>query len=450
MHLLAAIIGYVCFVLRGILVALVDFYIMCVRVGFVWRRRCDRQPSMGRRDLVMQLAPQSPRHSRLSSADMILALNEPFLDRALWMGLDFGRAQPTAIVTGVSYGGIGFYVALNLILCGFNVHGVCRTLQSVRCAERKMQFAVERQCKLHKGWVGKTGRLIAHVCDMSDTVAVSNLCTVLLRDANIRVVVCGAGCMATPPRLSPQRLEEQFAAQHLGHGLLMLRLLQHRIQQLKVCTSARPRWRFVVVSCAFPRVTDPTQEDMFHSYEDDEEAEFCSTFNRYDGWSRAEMCRLLFALALSRYVERDRRLAPFCTVNVLHPGPTRSRMIANSRLPLAGVLDSSIGALLRLSPAITALYVTDLCLSKRLDDTNGHFFRMGDDQAASFTALQKNAEARVGFWVNSLFFTGIPAPAISMSTSKQNALWRFTLSYLTSHALLDAKIFRQYGDDKLS
>ncbi|RNF20415.1 retinol dehydrogenase 14 [Trypanosoma conorhini] len=449
MHLLAATVGYLCFLLRGTLAALVDFYIMCVRVGCVWKRRCDRQPSMERRDLVMQLAPQSPQHSRLSSSDMILALNESFLDRALWMGLGSGREQPTAIVTGVSYGGIGFYVALNLVLCGFNVHGVCRTLKSVRHAGRMMQFAVERQCRLHKEWVGKTGRLVTHVCDMSDTVAVSNLCSVLVRDANIRVVVCAAGCMATPPRLSPQRLEEQFATQHLGHSLLMLRLLQHRIQQLNLYTSAQPHWRFVVVSCAFPWGTDPTQGDMFYTYGDDEEAEFCSKFNRYDGWSRAERCRLLFALALSRYVEQDRRLAPFCTVNALHPGPTRSRLLTNSRLPLAGFLDSGIGALLRLSPAITALYVTDVCLSKRLDATNGHFFRMGDDQTAAFAALQKAAEARAGFWANAPFFTGMPAPAASMSTCKQNAVWRFTLSYLASHALLDAKIFRQYGDAKL-
>ncbi|ESS65179.1 hypothetical protein TCDM_06517 [Trypanosoma cruzi Dm28c] len=440
MHILAEIIGYVNFLLHGILVSLVDFYIMFIHFGLVWKRRRDRHPSMERRDLVMQLAPQSPQHSRLSSSDMILSLNESFLDRALWKGLNASWDQPTAIVTGVSYGSIGFYVALNLILCGFNVHGVCRTFKSVSHAERMMQFAVERQCRLHKEWAGKTGRLISHVCDMSDTVAVSNLCAVLLRDMNIRLVVCAAGYMATPPRLSPQRLEEQFATQHVGHSLLMLRLLQHRIQHMQFYTSVRPNWRFVVVSCAFPGGTDPTQGNMFDTY-DKGDADFCSTFNRYDGWSRAEMCKLLFAFALSRYVEHDIRLAPFCTVNVLHPGPTRSRAIANSRLPLAGILDNDILALLRLSPVISALYVTDTCLSKRLDSTNGHFFRMGDDQTVFSATLRKDAGAIASLWVNSPFFTGTPLPAVSMSTCKQDAVWRFTLSYLTSHALLEAKIF---------
>ncbi|RNC39623.1 retinol dehydrogenase 14, partial [Trypanosoma cruzi] len=285
-----------------------------------------------------------------------------------------------------------------------------------------------------------TGRLISHVCDMSDTVAVSNLCAVLLRDMNIRLVVCAAGYMATPPRLSPQRLEEQFATQHVGHSLLMLRLLQHRIQHMKFYTSVRPNWRFVVVSCAFPGGTDPTQGNMFDTY-DKGDADFRSTFNRYDGWSRAEMCKLLFAFALSRYVEHDIRLAPFCTVNVLHPGPTRSRAIANSRLPLAGILDNDILALLRLSPVISALYVTDTCLSKRLDNTNGHFFRMGDDQTVFSATRRKDAGTIASLWINSPFFTGTPLPAVSMSTCKQDAVWRFTLSYLTSHALLEAKIF---------
>ncbi|KEG13949.1 retinol dehydrogenase 14 [Trypanosoma grayi] len=439
MHIVVEIIGYVSFILRALIICIVDLYIMYFRVGLVWRRRRSRPTSMERRDLVMQLAPQSPTHSRLSSSDMILVLNESFLDRALWKGLCASGAQPSAVVTGVSYGGIGFYTALNLILCGFNVHGVTRSQKSVNQAERMMQIAVERQSRLHKEWMGKTGRLIPHQCDMSDTAAVSNLCTILSRDPDLRVVVGTAGTAAAPPRLSPQRLEQHVATHHVGHSLLMLRLLQYRLQQRNIPSSLWPHWRFVVVVSPHAGTSNLKVESIFDSHDDEEV--FRSTFDRYSGYSHAEMCKLLFAFSLSRFLERENRLASLCTVNVVDPGPARSHVIANSQLPLSSILDSNIAAIFRLSPVISALYVTDLCLSKRVDDVNGHYFRMGEDQTAVFAALQKDMEARAGIWVNSPLFRGTPGPVVSLSTRMQDAVWRFTLSYFTSHALLEAKAF---------
>ncbi|ORC90279.1 retinol dehydrogenase 14 [Trypanosoma theileri] len=439
MQILREIFEYVYFIIRNILVALVDLYIMYARVGLVWRRRRHRPASMERLDLVMQLAPQSPVHSRISASDMILVLNESFLDRSLWKGLNTSGAQPSAIVTGVSYGGIGFYTALNLILCGFTVHGICRTLKSMDRTVHMIQRAVERQVKLHKEWVGKIGRLISHVCDLSDTIAVSNLCSALLRDPNIRVLVCNAGTCATPPHLSSQRLEQQFATRHVGHSLLMLRLLQGRMQERNLPLSLWPYWRFVVVSCASTEAIDPTVENVFMTHDD--ESYFKATTNKYSSCGRAEMCRLLFALALSRFIQNNNRLADFCTVNIIHPGPARSRVIPNSHLPFSALLDSEAAALLRISPVVSALYVTDLCLNKRVEDTNGHYFRMGEDETTGFADLQKSGGARLGRWVNSPLFRGMPQPALSLSTRKQDELWRLTLSYLISHGLLEAKVF---------
>ncbi|EPY21284.1 hypothetical protein STCU_08616 [Strigomonas culicis] len=407
---------------------------MYMRVGVVWRRNRCRPPSMERQDLVMQLAPQSPYHSKVSVTDMHLHLNASFIDRQLWKSLSNNNALPSAVVTGVSYGGIGFYTALHLLLSGVNVHGVVRSDTQLRQVAHMMQVAVDRQCVLHKEWMGKIGRIMLHLCDLSDTAAVSRLADTILTDPNLRIVVCSAGPMCTPVGLSPQGLEEQFATHYVGHSLLLLRLLAHR-RASNVPVRTLPPWRIVLLSSGTAATAAPNDFTTFHQWPDAAQA---ATFSSpFSGYNNAKMCELLFGLALSRVVRTERRLAT-CTVCMLHPGPTRSRALANSGLPLQKWLHGEAAALLCVSPVIAALFVVDLALSKRHEQANGHFFRMGEDQTVYHQKMIHHPETRKGFFRNSTLFPGIPGPEVALSIGNQNWLWRATIRYFVENKLIDA------------
>ncbi|KAK7200276.1 short chain dehydrogenase [Novymonas esmeraldas] len=430
------------FILRGTLIALADQYIMYIRVGRVWLAKRNQAPSLVRGDLVLQLAATSPHHSRVDEKTVFLQLNHDFIDRRLWAGLNEIGVGPSAIVTGISYGGIGFYTALGLLLGGVNVHGVARTSRQAERARYLLMSAVDRQLMLHKEWSGRVGRVLVHTCDLSDTAAVCNFGNAVAADAALRIIVCNAGPMCTPPRLSHQRLEEQFATHHVGHSLLLLRLLQGRLQSLRlhsIAVARPPPWRIVVLASAAAATASPSAASTFREW--GSQAELERHFSRFAGYGNAKMSELLFTLALARFVERHSLLASTCTVNVLHPGPIRSRVIPNSQLPLQWLLDGEAAALLRMTPVVAALYVTDVALSRRYTHTNGHFLRMGDDQTLRYGAQLSNAALRTGFFTNSSLFPGIPGPAVSLSRGKQQWMWESTRQYLSAKGLIDYDTF---------
>lgn len=436
--------GFFLFMLRGTLIAIADFWVMHVRTGRVWLGKRNQASSLVRGDLVMQLAASSPHHSTANEKNIFLQLNHTFIDRRLWMGLNEVGTGPSAIVTGVSYGGIGFYTTLNLLLSGVNVHGVARTARQAERARQLLSSAVDRQMMLHKEWSGRVGRFLVHVCDMSDTTAVVNFSNVVAMDSALRIVVCNAGPMCSPPQLTRQGLEEQFATHHVGHSLLMLRLLQARLTHLRACSMAvsaavAPPLRIVVLASAAAATSNPNAQTTFHEW--DSVAELEMHFSRFDGYGNAKMCELLFAFALARFVQQQRLLSSSCTVNVLHPGPIRSRVIPNSQLPLQWLLDGEAAALFRMTPVIASMYVTDLALSERYERVSGHFFRMGEDQTLYYRDLVHEARHRTGFFTNSTLFPGIPGPEVSLSLEKQQWMWTTTMSYFAAKDLVDTRVF---------
>ncbi|KAG5499078.1 hypothetical protein GH5_03780 [Leishmania sp. Ghana 2012 LV757] len=432
---------FLLFLLRCTLIVIADYYVMYFHTGLVWLGKRNQAPSLRRGDLVMQLAASSPHHSSANEKTIFLQLNYSFIDRRLWTGLNEAGAGPSAIVTGVSHGGIGFYTALNLLLSGVNVHGVARNGRQAERARYLLASAVDRQLMLHKEWSGRVGRLLVHACDMSDTAAVYDFSDAVAADSALRIIICNAGSMCTPPRLSPQHLEEQFATHHVGHSLLMLRLLQSRLQSSRSHSMAMaplPPWRIVVLTSAAAATANPTAASTFREWGSEEE--LARHFSRFNGYGNAKMSALLFALSLARFVEQQRILAATCTVNVLHPGPIRSRIMSNSQLPLQWLLDGPVAALIRMTPVIASMYVVDLALSRRHERTNGHFFRMGQDQTIYYGDKAHDPVQRAGF-KNSTLFPGIPGPAVSLSVAKQDWMWASTVDYLAAQELIDFRLF---------
>ncbi|KAG8347811.1 hypothetical protein TRVL_01358 [Trypanosoma vivax] len=429
----------VIFYLYQIIVAFVDVYILHFRVGAVWRRGRNRVPSMERGDLVLQLSPQCPLHKPISGANIILSLNESFLQRSLWNGLRANGSQPSAVITSVLPETVGFYTSLNLMLCGFNVHGIGSSPKWISRVERAILEAVERQRRLHKEWVGRTGRFIAHVCDMSNLVSVSNLCTALLRDTNIRVIICNAEAKESLEASSSHDLDGQFTVRYVSQSLLLLRLLQHRLVEAKVLSSPCPHWRIVVVTCSSAGMADSLVERMFNCSH--EEPAAGSGLHSFRARSNAEMSRLLFGFALSKFVASEPRLAPFCSVNIVQSDMLSEMVNLNADLSHQSSFLRRVFSLFSLSPVVAALHVTDVCLGKRVENMNGHYFRMGEDVTAISEQMQEDAKARMGCLANSPLFNGVPKPAISLSREKQKNVWICTLSHLVSRTFLKAKVF---------
>ncbi len=121
-------------------------------------------------------------------------------------GLDL--AGRTALVTGAT-SGIGFETARVLALRGAHVLVTGRTLDKARAACGEIQ-----------------GRATPLVCELEDFDAVAE-CAARVNQLGVPLdmLICNAGIMA-PPKLELVRgLERQFVVNHLGHFLLVHRLL---------------------------------------------------------------------------------------------------------------------------------------------------------------------------------------------------------------------------------
>ena len=145
-------------------------------------------------------------------------------------GLDL--AGRTALVTGAT-SGIGLETARVLALRGAHVLVTGRTLEKAQAACARLP-----------------GRATPLGCELADFDAVAECAgRVRQRGVPLDVLVCNAGLMA-PPRLELVRgLEKQFAVNHLGHFLLVNRLLD--------AVRAAPAGRIVMVSSSAHRWAPP-------------------------------------------------------------------------------------------------------------------------------------------------------------------------------------------------
>lgn len=121
--------------------------------------------------------------------------------------------------------------------------------------------------------------------------------TIAERWPAIDIIVANAGIMACPLRRNRDGIELQFATNHLGHFLLVCRL----VPALRRAGSAR----VVVVSSAGHQASPVRFEDWNFEHSD---------YDQWVAYGQAKSANVLFA------VELNRRLAPQVTANAVHPG----------------------------------------------------------------------------------------------------------------------------------
>ena len=186
----------------------------------------------------------------------------------------------TALVTGCN-SGIGYETMRVLALRGAHVLGTARTDQKARDACASV--------------AGATTPLVLELSDFDSVVGCAN--QVRAMDTPLDMLICNAGVLFRDLR-QLNGLEMHFVVNHLGHFLLVHRLLDQ--------LAAAPQGRVVVVGSMAHRSTPPggIQFDDLSGA----------------GWERSayghsKLANGLFALELARRLEGTR-----ATANVLHPG----------------------------------------------------------------------------------------------------------------------------------
>lgn len=190
-----------------------------------------------------------------------------------------------ALVTGAT-SGLGFETARVLSLRGAEVLVAGRSLPKAEAACREL---------------GRGTQPLALELEQGESI-VAAAQSVLALDRPLDILVCNAGIMALPELEQVGGIEKQFAVNHLGHFLLVNRLLS--------AVQAAEQGRVVIVSSLGYRWAPEAGIEF-----DNLSGERDYDPNRMYGQSK--LANALFSLELAR---RFRDAASPATANALHPG----------------------------------------------------------------------------------------------------------------------------------
>jgi NAD(P)-dependent dehydrogenase (short-subunit alcohol dehydrogenase family) len=231
----------------------------------------------------------------------------------------------TALVTGVSVGGLGYFTALELaragtrvVLAGRNPDKVSETEQAIH--DELPDAPLERL-----------------VIDLADLSSVHSAAADAQAFGPLDLLVNNAGIMATPYRRTVDGLESQLATNHFGPFLLTGLLLPQLTDDARVVTVSSQMHRVA----HRPPLADPRARPRLYL--------------RWIAYSQTKLANLLFTFEL------DRRLrAAGSSVEALaaHPGYAGTHLVANGRFGrssggLASVFDKTNQAIGQ-SPAVGA------------------------------------------------------------------------------------------------
>ena len=243
-------------------------------------------------------------------------------------GLDL--TGKTALVTGCN-SGIGYETMRVLALRGAHVIGTGRTLERAQDACDSV--------------VGRTTPAVLELSDFSSVIACAE--SVRAMDSPIDMLICNAGMLLRELQ-QVNGLEIQFVVNHLGHFILVNRLLDQVL--------AAPQGRVVVVS------------SIAHSNAPDGGIQFDNLSG--EGWAReayghSKLANGLFSLELAARLQGTE-----ATSNSLHPGVIRETNIARNLPAAMGSVRSMPGKTIPQGAATTCYVATN----PELADVTGLYF----------------------------------------------------------------------------
>ena len=289
----------------------------------------------------------------------------------------------TALVTGVTVGGIGFHVALELARAGARVVLAGRTPDKLTETERAVLEQVPG---------ASLGRCAV---DLASLASVREAASAVQEPLDL--LVNNAGVMAPPYRRTVDGFESQLATNHLGPFLLTGLLLPR----------LRDGGRVVAVSsnghrmARRPPLGDPTRKP--------------SPYLRWVVYGQSKLANLLFTFELDR---RLRAASREVSALAAHPGYAGTHLVANGRFGrTSGGLASVYDAVMRATgqpPATAALPVLMAATAELPGSTyvgpSGLGEWYGAPQVVGCSALARDPAAARRLWALSEDATGITYP----------------------------------------
>ena len=270
---------------------------------------------------------------------------------------DIDLSGQTILVTGCN-SGLGFETMRVLTRRGAKVLGAARTREKAELAASSVE-----------------GEIIPLACELSDPDSVAACAKeVLAMDLPIDVLICNAGIMALPKLEQKYGLEMQFLTNHMGHFVLVNRLLE-RVREA-------PAGRVVMVS-SLGHYTSVPGGINFDNLSGER------SYTPFTFYGQSKLCNLLMSNELSKRL-RDSN----ATSNAIHPGIIMTplmRNIGNLRATLSGIVSWPVSRSVERGAA-TQCYVAT---SPTIAGVSGHYFADCNPARMSFHARNPELAARL-------------------------------------------------------
>ena len=251
-------------------------------------------------------------------------------------GLDL--TSLTAVVTGAN-SGIGHETMRVLALRGAHVIGTGRTMEKARTACDSVE--------------GHTTPVMLELTDFDSVVT----CVEQIQELGVPIdmLICNAGIMALPELELVYGLEKQFVVNHLGHFILVNRLIDQVI--------AAPQGRVVVVASGASTRRAPAEGVRFDNLAGQID------YDPNEAYGVSKLSNVLFCRELAR-----RLRGTGATSNVVHPGVIMTNL--GRHLPAWQLFVArTIGTLFMKSIEQGAATTCYVATNPALADVSGYFFR---------------------------------------------------------------------------
>ncbi len=243
-----------------------------------------------------------------------------------------------AVVTGCT-SGIGFETMRVLALRGAYVVGTSRSLERAQAACNKV--------------IGITSPVALDLADPESVVRCAD--SILSLNSAVDILVCNAGYRGGGNDLElVNGVEKHFAINHLGHFILVNRLLDRLFVSWQ--------GRIVIVASRSSYRAAPERGILF------DDLEMRNAYSDSMAYGHSKLANVLFALELGRILKGSR-----ITANALHPGLINTEIDRNLN-PITqiafGVLTRFAGKTVEQGAATSCFVAT----SKLLGSTSGRYF----------------------------------------------------------------------------
>jgi len=220
------------------------------------------------------------------------------------------------------------------------------------------------------------GEVIPVACELSDLDSVV-ACTEEVKslDLPIDALICNAGIMALPELQQKYGLEMQFLTNHLGHFVLVNRLLE----QVKKAPAGR-----VVMVSSLGHYTSVAGGINFDNLSGDKR------YVPFTFYGQSKLANLLMSNELARRLKGSR-----ATSNAIHPGIIMTPLVRNVgslRATLAGLASWPVSRTVE-QGAATQCYVA---VSPALEKVSGYYF--ADCNPARMSAHAQNPDLAARLW----------------------------------------------------